>query len=123
VIGGRVNASLEAVVQLQIEDSSGNLHTVDAVIDTGFNGDLTLRPAQISALGLPFLGALVGQLADGSLQRIAVHDAILWWDGSPVQVRIQAVESDSLLGTRLLAGHEVMIAFVAGGAVAVMPIP
>ena len=123
MIVGSVNARLEAVLPLQIEDSSGRLHTVDAVIDTGFNGDLTLRPAQISALGLPFLGTLVAQLADGSLQRIAVHDALLWWDGCPVQVRIQAVDTDALLGTHLLAGHEVKIQFVSGGAVAIAPFP
>ena len=74
---GSVNARLEAVLPLQIEDSSGHLHTIELVIDTGFNGDLTLRTAQISALGLPSRGALVTQLADGSTQRMAVHDAIL----------------------------------------------
>jgi clan AA aspartic protease len=111
------------MLQLEIEDSSGHLHTIDAVIDTGFTGDLTLPNARIYALGLPWVGELVGQLADGSVQMIDIYDAILIWDGNPVTVRIQAVETTPLLGTRLLAGHELKIPFVLGGAVTITPIP
>src|SRR5258707_1376398 len=100
---GSVNARLEATLQVQIESSSGHSHDFDTIIDTGFTGDLTMRMAQVSALGLPWVGSVVAQLADGSLQTIDVHDAILWWDGNPVQASIQAVETEPLLGTRLLA--------------------
>jgi predicted aspartyl protease len=123
VIVGTVNARLEATLQFQIEDSSGHLHVIDTVIDTGFTGDLTLRLAQISALGLPQTGVIVAQLADGTLHRTAVHEAILVWDYHPAQVRIQAVETTPLLGTRLLAGHELKVHFVPGGTVTIERIP
>jgi clan AA aspartic protease len=123
VIVGSVNARLEAVLQLQIEDSSGQLHMIEVVIDTGFTGDLTLRSAQLSALGLPPTGGIIAQLADGSIQSTTVHDAIMMWDDNPVQVGVRAVETDPLLGTRLLAGYELKIVFVVGGAVTLVAIP
>jgi clan AA aspartic protease len=123
VIVGTVNARLEATVPFQVEDASGHLHTIDTVIDTGFNGDLTLPIAQISALGLPQTGVLVTQLADGTVLRTTYHEAILMWDDNPVLVRIQAVETNPLLGTRLLRGHELKAQFVPGGAVTIVPFP
>jgi clan AA aspartic protease len=123
VITGSVNALLEAVLPLQIEDASGHLHTIEIVIDTGFTGDMTLPIAQISTLGLPRVGSTVVRLVDGSLRKIDVHDAILWWDGNPVQVRVRAVDTEPLLGTGLLSGHELKVEFVPGGAVTVVPFP
>jgi clan AA aspartic protease len=118
-----VNPRLEATVRLQIEDSSGHLHLIEVVIDTGFTGDLTLPIAQISALGLPWRGQQVTQLADGSVQTTDVYDAILMWDDNPTQIRVQAVETNPLLGTRLLAGHELKVQFRPGGAVTIERIP
>jgi predicted aspartyl protease len=123
VIVGTVNARLEATLQLQIEDSSGHLHTIEVAIDTGFTGDLTMRAAEISALGLPRRGRQIAQMADGSVLTTDTFDAILMWDDNPVLVRIQAVETNPLLGTRLLRGHELRAQFVPGGAVTIVPFP
>jgi clan AA aspartic protease len=99
------------------------LHTVDVVIDTGFTGDLTLRQGQISTLGLSRTTSVQAQLADGTIQTTDVYGAILIWDHVPIQVRVQEVETAPLLGTRLLAGHELKVSFVPGGAVTIEPIP
>jgi clan AA aspartic protease len=123
VIVGIVNARLEATLQLQIEDSSGHLHTIEVVVDTGFTGDLTLRAGEIAALGLPQLGELPTVLADGTVLTTDIHDAILHWDDVPIQVGIQAVETQPLLGTRLLRGHELKAQFVPGGAITIVPFP
>jgi hypothetical protein len=82
-----------------------------------------LPKARIIAPGLPWRGELVTQLADGSVQTQDVHDAILMWDYHPVQIGVQAVETTPLLGTRLLAGHELTVQFVPGGAVTIERIP
>ena len=123
MIVGSVNARLEAILQLEIEDSSRHLQIIDTVIDTGFTGAMTLPIAEISALGLSWAGEVVLQLGDGSTQTIDVFDAILWWNGNPLQVGVYAVETAPLLGTCLLAGHEVKVQFVPGGAVTIIPIP
>ena len=44
MIEGFVNANLEAVVTLHLQDQAGRTREVDAVIDTGFNGYLTCGP-------------------------------------------------------------------------------
>ena len=123
MIVGSVNARLEGVLELQIEHSSGHLHLFDFIIDTGFNGHLTLRAAQISALGLPWRGFVVSTLADGTVLRNEIYDAILMWDENPLQVNIQTVESDPLLGTGVLAGYEMKFPFLAGATVTIEHIP
>jgi len=45
MIAGRVNSDLEALVELTLVNSrDGSRRTLTAVIDTGFNGFLTLHP-------------------------------------------------------------------------------
>jgi predicted aspartyl protease len=123
MISGRVNTRLEAGLPLEIEDSTGHLHSIEPIIDTAFNGDLSLRMAQISLLGLSWVGSLPCRLADGSVQTNDVYDAILWWDGNPLTIRVRPMETTPLLGTRLLGGHEVNIRLVPGGVVTVTLIP
>ena len=66
MIEGVVNAAYEAVISLSLRGPSGQTREIDAVIDTGFNGFLTLPPALVAELGLPFLSHGGATLADGS---------------------------------------------------------
>ncbi len=52
MITGVVNTDYEAVISLQVQGPSGQEREVNAVIDTGFNGFLTLPPILVTALGL-----------------------------------------------------------------------
>jgi predicted aspartyl protease len=54
MIKGRVNAHREALVSLPLRGAQGEEHAIEAVIDTGYNGFLTLPPALIEQMGLPF---------------------------------------------------------------------
>lgn len=60
-----VNANLEAVVTLPLRGPAGQEQEIDAVIDTGFNGFLTLPPMLVADLGLPVVGDGEAVLADG----------------------------------------------------------
>ena len=51
MIVGRVNAYREAVISLSVEGSGGRRREIDAVVDTGFNGYLTLPATLIQELG------------------------------------------------------------------------
>ncbi len=53
---GSVNPDREAVIMLEICGTAGDIHHVEAAIDTGFNGWLTLPDELIRHLGLPSAG-------------------------------------------------------------------
>jgi predicted aspartyl protease len=65
VIPGVVNSNLEATVRLLVRGLGGQEQEIDAVIDTGFNGFLTLPPALVRRLNLPHLGQSRALLANG----------------------------------------------------------
>jgi predicted aspartyl protease len=52
MIKGIVNTDYEAVIRLRVQGPGGHERELDAVIDTGFNGFLTLPPLLVNELGL-----------------------------------------------------------------------
>ena len=54
MITGVVNARHEAMIRLSVHYANGQAQEVEAILDTGFSGSLTLPPAVIAALGLPW---------------------------------------------------------------------
>ena len=120
---GIVNADLEPLLRLTVQDAGGQPHDVETLIDTGFNGFLTLPPALVAALGLPWLCRQQGQLADGSVQAFDVHVATVDWQGQPRRVEVEAADAQPLLGMALLQGSELRIQAVPGGSVTIAELP
>jgi clan AA aspartic protease len=116
---GTVNADLEARLRLSIQDAQGHPHEVETVVDTGFNGFLTLPPALVVLLGLPWLCRQQGQLADGSLQAFDVYAAKVDWAGRLRTVEVEAVDAQPLIGMALMQGSELRVQVVQGGPVTV----
>jgi clan AA aspartic protease len=123
VISGSVNANLEAIIPLMILDSQGRWVSLDAVVDTGFTANLLLPPADIQALGIPFVGQQQAVLADGSTGLFDVHAATINWDGQVRNVLLLASHSSPLVGTRLLQGHKLQVEVKVGGAVTIEALP
>ena len=117
MIEGAVNANLEAVVTLPLQDSSGQTREVEAVVDTGFNGYLTLPPMLMEDLELPVVGDGEAVLADGSQAAFDVYGVTVLWDGRPMYVETGAVGVDPLVGMALLEGHNLNIDIEDGGRV------
>jgi hypothetical protein len=74
VITGAVNARLEATIRLVVHDATGQPHDVEVVVDTAYNGFLTLPAALRTALGLPLGNSQQVRFADGSIQVINVYE-------------------------------------------------
>jgi clan AA aspartic protease len=96
---------------------------VEAIIDTGFNGFLTLSPALIAVLGLPWLCREQGELADGSVLTFDVYVATVDWNGQSKSVEVEAADAQPLLGMALMRGFELRIQVVPGGSVTIAGLP
>ena len=119
MIHGAVNAALEAVLPLSVQGADGRAQEVEAVIDTGFSGFLTLPSALVTAFGLGFDGVGWGVLADGTEASFDMYDATLLWDGQPRSVYVYAAETTPLVGMSLLEGHDLHVEVQEGGRVVV----
>jgi clan AA aspartic protease len=122
VIVGSVNASREAIVGLTVHGPRVR-EGIEAVVDTGFSGFLTLPPPLIAALGLPFRRRGRAVLADGSESLFDVYEAAVIWDGQPRRVFVDAADTEPLVGMALLYGHELTVHAVEGGGVFIRTLP
>ena len=109
MILGTVNDSYEAVISLTVQGPTGRAREVEAVIDTGFTGFLSLPSALATELELPFLTNESAFLADGSLVRFSVHDATALWDGRPRRVYVHLSDTTPLIGMRMLDNYDLSI--------------
>ena len=117
MIEGVVNAAYEAIVVLHLRGPNGHSRQIEAVVDTGYNGFLTLPPSVVADLGLPYRGHSEAILADGSVAEFDVYGVTVSWDGSARYISANAADSAPLLGMALLDGHDLSIRVRSGGRV------
>jgi clan AA aspartic protease len=122
MILGEVNANLEAVVSLLVRSPQGAEREITAVIDTGFNGFLTLPVAVISELALPWLSRQQGELANGEIDVFDVHEGTILWQDQYRKVEIEVAEAVPLIGMALLLDHELRIKVRVHDSVAITPL-
>jgi clan AA aspartic protease len=123
VISGTVNARHEIRIQVPVHDAAGQEQRVEAVLDTGFNGSLTLPSGLIANLRLPWRARGNAVLANGNVEQFDIYAATVVWDGTPRGILVQAIDTDPLLGMALLAGYELRARVTDGGSVQIEPIP
>jgi clan AA aspartic protease len=116
---GIVNQSCEATIPLVISNANRQTKLIDAVIDTGFTGYLSLPREIIDALKLPWTGIDRGTLGDGSEVTFEVYAATVIWDGQYRDIPVNEAETDPLIGMNLLYGYDLRIRAVEGGTVAI----
>ena len=109
MIEGGVNANYEAVVTLPLRGPSGQKRNIEAIVDTGFNGFLTLPPSYVEELGLAYLGNVRARLADGSEDDFDVYGVIALWDGPPRYVPADEADAMPLLGMALMDSYNLNI--------------
>ncbi len=117
MITGVVNDRLEAVVKVPVGASTGQVLEIEAVVDTGFNGLLTLPPTVVADMGLSESGVTKLILANGTEEFCSTHDATVIWDGHLRFIRVDATGPVPLLGMELLEGHNLNIDVHPGGSI------
>jgi clan AA aspartic protease len=121
MISGAVTEWLDAIVGLLVRGDDGQAHQVEAVIDTGFSGDLTLPPSLVESLGLQWLCRQEGVLADGQLHTFDVYAATIVWGDKERTVEVESADIEPLVGMSLLAGNQLFINVRPGGDVKIEP--
>ena len=119
MITGVVTANREAVIQVHVRGADGHIESVDAVIDTGFNGFLTLPARRVASLTLTYAGSTRAVLGDGQEVPLDLFEATVLWDGREREVAVLAVEGSALVGMALLSGYRVTLEVKSGGVVTI----
>jgi len=119
MIFGVVNTNCEATVRIVIGNRNAQGQVIDAVIDTGYTGFLSLPPEIIDALDLQWTGIDRGTLGDGSETTFEVYAATVIWDGQRQSIPINEADTDPLVGMSLLYGYDLRIQAVEGGTVTI----
>ena len=123
MIIGVVNAQTEATIHLPVRAADGREQQMEAILDTGFNGSLTLPPAMIAGLGLRWRTRGLVTLANGTEDYCDIYAATVIWDGRPRNILVEAADTDPIVGMALLYGHDLHIQVVEGGRVVIERLP
>lgn len=122
MISGTVTRNLDAVIRLTVRGPNGQSRRIRAVIDTGFDGCLTLPSGLIAELELPWHRRGVAELADGSETIFDVYRATVFWNRRLRAIRVDEAETWALVGMELLMDHELNLKVYRGGAVTIRPL-
>ena len=117
MIEGIVNAYYEPVVALSLQGPRGQVQEVEAVVDTGYNGLLTLPHSVVSYLRLTYTSRVEANLADGSVAEFEVYGVTVLWDGQTRHIEADEASSIPLVGMMLLNRHNLNIEVENGGRV------
>jgi clan AA aspartic protease len=109
----------QAIVEIILSLKDRPSIAIEYVVDTGFEGALTLPIEAVEALGLPYLTDLNANLADDTNVSVKVHVATVIWDGTEKDVAVLAMGRRPLIGTALLDGCQMQADFVEDGLVTI----
>ena len=119
MITGNVSANREAVIELETIGSNQRNQKVEAVLDTGFTGYLTLPSSLINHLKLQMAGNRRVALGDGNVVVLNMYLAKVLWDGHKREVLVLQADGGPLVGMSLLYGSRVMLEVVDNGNVTI----
>jgi clan AA aspartic protease len=119
MIRGIVSADREATIRLTLRGPDSGDMDVEFVIDTGFNGWITLPSSLVSQLGLPWRRRGLGELADGSESIFDIFEANVFWDGQLRRIWVDEMNASPMAGMSLLVDCELTIQVWADGDVTI----
>ena len=113
---GYVNKNCEATILVVVRNNY-KLKSINAVIDTGFTGFLSLPNEIITELDLSWSYRDRGTLGDGSEVLFDIYDAIAIWDGKSQEIEVNSAETDPLVGMSMLRGYRLQVDTIESGLV------
>jgi len=119
---GTVSPELELTVRLTLVGVNNREEEIDAQIDTGFNGDLSLPKLLLDSLRWPYKHEQGVELGDASKTTVKIYREIVLWNHNPRLVSVVAAESTPFIGTAMLSGNELKVEFKRGGKISITPL-
>ena len=115
MIFGSVNRDLEAVVEVEVEDDKGEFHGFSCVLDTGFDGFVTLPTQVIQRLGLVQSEVRRTLLVDAVQIFLPLYWGTVNWCEQLMEVPILGTEQEFLVGAALLENSTLTVQVWNGG--------
>ncbi len=122
MITGTVSTTLEGTLRITVRGPNGQRRRITAVIDTGYNGALTLPSEVIAELGIPWCDIGSVMLGDGSICECDIYADVVVWDRRPIAVFLEEADTTPLLGMELLQGFELNMKVQKRGRVTIKPL-
>ena len=117
MITGRVNNDLEAVIRLRLRGPDDQERDIEAIVDTGFSGSLTVPPEIARGLNLRRVSRGRAIVANGAQQFFDICGVTVSWDGDQRYVETDILNNVPLVGMALLRGFDLLVHVQAGGSV------
>jgi len=117
MITGLVNAEFDPIIPLSIRSADGQVFMQDAIVDTGFNGWLSLPPDAIAQLNLKWKRRGRAMLGDGSECVFDIYEAVVVWDNTLLKIPVDEADAEPLVGMSLMEGYQLTIQVFEGGQV------
>jgi len=105
MIKGVVTRDRQAIISLKVQGPAGQERDIEAIIDTGFDGQLSLPESLVAALALAWRRRGCALLADGSDTIFDIYKAAAVWDGQSRRISVDEAETAPLVGMGLLEGY------------------
>ena len=123
MITGRITANREAIIEVDVISQTKQTQRIEAAIDTGFNGYLTLPNNIISRLQLQLAGNRRATLGDGKVVVLDVYLAKVLWHNQEREVLVLQADGGPMVGMSLLYGNRVTLDVVDDGDVTIDMLP
>jgi predicted aspartyl protease len=104
---------------LDLPLASGGTPSVDFIVDSGFEGDLTVSPDLLPRLDAVYAGEYPFALADLTYRTRSIYRLVVNWQGEERVTEDIAMEGNPLLRIGMLRGSSVYMEIADGGDVTV----
>ncbi len=119
MIEGTVTGNQQALVTIEVIGGNDSSLSLDAMVDTGFGGYLTLPADAIRQLGLRPVGRRTFELANGELFDFEAYLGAVRWHGQPTESLVLKSNGVPLLGMTLLWGSRIVVDVLTDGKVTI----
>ena len=123
MIAGTVTADREIVIPMEAVSADRSSISFEAVVDTGFNGFLTLPVGLLNTLGASAAGTRRAELGDGNLVEMDVYCVNIRWRDEEREVLALSADAMPVAGMSLLWGSRVSFDAQEGGTITIQAIP